>query len=127
MLPVRLRVCGQDTIAQLLKKTRTSMYGALAHSKVPFDVLLEELKVPRSSTSSPLFQVLLNYTLGIREMSTFASCEMDMVGVEDARSGCDLVVSIVETAGQDTALSFTMPPSLYLDQDCARLLDIYVG
>ncbi|QMW35874.1 hypothetical protein G4B84_011403 [Aspergillus flavus NRRL3357] len=109
----------------LLKKTRTSMYGALAHSEVPFGVLLEELKVPRSSTSSPLFQVLLNYTLGIREMSTFASCEMDMVGVEDARSGCDLVISIVETAGQDTALSFTMPPSLYLDQDCARLLDIY--
>jgi hypothetical protein len=52
---------------------------------------------------------------------------MDMVGVEDARSGCDLVVSIVETVGQDTALFFIMPPSLYLDQDCARLLDIYVG
>jgi hypothetical protein len=40
LLPVRLRVCGQDTVAQLLKKTRTSIYGALAHSKVPFDVLL---------------------------------------------------------------------------------------
>ncbi|KAJ5116056.1 Nonribosomal peptide synthetase [Penicillium angulare] len=126
LLPVRLRVCGQDTISQLLKKTRTSIYGALAHSKVPFDVLLEELKVPRSSTSSPLFQVLLNYTLGIRGPSTFASCDMDMVEVEDARTGCDLVVSIVETAGQDAALSFAMPPSLYLDQDCARLLDIYV-
>ncbi|KAJ5272650.1 Nonribosomal peptide synthetase [Penicillium angulare] len=126
LLPVRLRVCGQETISQLLKKTRTSIYGALAHSKVPFDVLLEELKVPRSSTSSPLFQVLLNYTLGIRGPSTFASCAMDMVEVEDAKTGCDLVVSIVETAGQDTALSFTMPPSLYLDQDCGRLLDIYV-
>lgn len=127
LLPVRLRVCGQETISRLLKKTRTSIYGALTHSKVPFDVLLEELKVPRSSTSNPLFQVLLNYTLGIRGPSKFASCAMDMVEVEDARTGCDLVVSIVETAGQDTALSFTMPPSLYLDQDCARLLDIYVG
>ncbi|THC99245.1 hypothetical protein EYZ11_001244 [Aspergillus tanneri] len=126
LLPVRLRLQGQQSFAELLKNTKTSIYGALAHSKVPFGVLLEKLKVLRSSRHNPLFQVLLNYTLGLREMGNLASCQMDMVEIQDAATGCDLVVSIVETVGQDTAISFTMQRSMYLEEDCRRIINIYV-
>lgn len=126
LLPVRTQVNGQECFKDLIKRTRKNIQGALAHSKVPFDILLEELKVPRSSSHSPLFQVLLNYTLGIRKQSKLFECQMEMVEVEDASTSQDLVVSIVETPDEDTALSFTMQKSLYLEEDCRRLTNLYV-
>ena len=126
LLPVRTQVNGQERFSDLIKRTRKNIYGALTHSKVPFDILLEELKVPRSSSHSPLFQVLLNYTLGIQKQSRLVGCQMEMVEVEDASTSQDLVVSIVETPDEDTALSFTMQKSLYLAEDCKRLTDLYV-
>ena len=126
LLPVRTQVNGQERFNDLIKRTRKNIHGALAHSKVPFDILLEELKVPRSSSHSPLFQVLLNYTLGIQKQSKLVGCQMEMVEVEDASTSQDLVVSIVETPDEDTALSLTMQKSLYLEEDCRRLTKLYV-
>jgi amino acid adenylation domain-containing protein/thioester reductase-like protein len=126
LLPLRFQVQGQSSFSELIKQTRTGIHGALAHSKVPFDVLLEELNVSRSSTHNPLFQVLLNHTLGFSEQATLAGCQMDIVEIEDASTACDLVVSIVETPGQDTAISFTMQKSLYLEEDCNRIISLYV-
>ena len=126
LLPVRTQINGQERFDDLIKRMRKNIYGALAHSKVPFDILLEELKVPRSSSHSPLFQVLLNYTLGIQKQSKLVGCQMEMVEVEDASTSQDLVVSIVETPDEDTALSFTMQKSLYLEEDCRRLTNLYV-
>lgn len=126
LLPVRTQVNGQERFKDLIRRTRKNIYGALAHSNVPFDTLLEELKVPRSSSHSPLFQVLLNYTLGIQKQSKLVGCQMEMIEVEDASTSQDLVVSIVETPDEDTALSFTMQKSLYLEEDCRRLTNLYV-
>ncbi|PNY25599.1 Nonribosomal peptide synthetase [Tolypocladium capitatum] len=126
LLPLKLKVSTNDSFAQLVRDTRNTTYGALAHSKMPFDALLQELDVPRSVTHNPLFQVLINYTIGIAEINKFAGCDMDMVEIEDARTACDLVVSIVETPGKDTAISFTMPLSLYLGEDCSRIIELYV-
>ena len=126
LLPVRTQINGQERFNDLIKRTRKNIYDALTHSKVPFDILLEELKVPRSPGYSPLFQVLINYTLGIQKQTKLVGCEMEMVEVEDASTSQDLVVSIVETPDDDTALSFTMQKSLYLEEDCKKLTKLYV-
>ncbi|KAH8709939.1 Polyketide synthase-nonribosomal peptide synthetase [Beauveria bassiana] len=126
LLPVKLRLQSDETFAQLIKRTRNSVYGALSHSNIPFDALLRKLNVPRSPSHNPLFQVLINYTMGIGQVNKLASCQMEMVEIEDAKTACDLVFSIVETPGQDTAISFTMPRCLYLDEDCSRFINLYV-
>lgn len=126
LLPIRTRMNGQERFDDLIKCMRKNIYGALARSKVPFDILLEELKIPRSSSHSPLFQVLINYTLGIQKQRKTFRCQIEIVEVEDASTSYDLVVSIVETPDEDTAPSFTMQKLLYREEDCKGLTNLYV-
>ncbi len=42
LLPLRFHTTAEDTFEHVLKMTRDTTYTALQHSKVPFQVLLDE-------------------------------------------------------------------------------------
>ncbi|KAE8378016.1 hypothetical protein BDV26DRAFT_281393 [Aspergillus bertholletiae] len=62
LLPLRFEQAGADeTFGDAISEARSMAYAAIQHSNLPFDVLLEELQIPRSSTHSPVFQVFMDY------------------------------------------------------------------
>lgn len=120
MLPLRASLQPTDTFTNTIVKARTGIYAGLAHSSIPFDVLVDSLSFPRSATESPLFQVLFSYTPGVRKESMLGDVKMDMFQIADARSAWDLQVSVTE------AVAFSAQKYMYREEDIRRMMTRYV-
>lgn len=60
-LPLRFSVQSTSPFSSLARQTRDLMYDALANSRAPLATVIDHIKVPRSGTHHPLFQVALHY------------------------------------------------------------------
>jgi amino acid adenylation domain-containing protein len=57
---IRSAVCGgREAVSEFLARTRTRCIDALMHQATPFDRLVDELKIERDVSRSPLFQAML--------------------------------------------------------------------
>ncbi|WP_280630365.1 condensation domain-containing protein [Burkholderia pseudomallei] len=57
-LALRLDLSSEPTVGELLKRTKAQVLSAQAHQDLPFDQVVERVKLPRSTAHPPLFQVM---------------------------------------------------------------------
>ena len=125
LLPLRFHVDGRQSFTSLAQRTRDKTLEALAHSQLPFDVLLDELKIPRSTTHNPLFQVLMNYKMGSNRSVHLGECQAESFGFEDARNPFDLQFDVENATDGTTSITVTTQSHLYSDADLSTVLKIY--
>jgi amino acid adenylation domain-containing protein len=57
---IRTRLSGDLPFTDLLARVKTSMLGALSHSEIPFELLVNEVIEERDPSRAPLFQVSIS-------------------------------------------------------------------
>ncbi|KAK5635444.1 hypothetical protein RRF57_011156 [Xylaria bambusicola] len=124
LLPLLLKAQPNETFASTLKRIRSKAMTAFAHSKVPFDVIVNELGVPRATTHSPLFQTLVNYRPGIAERRDFCDCSSKVVSFEQGQAAYDLSLDVIESPGECRVI-VAGQSALFAPEDVELLKDMY--
>lgn len=125
LLPLRFRAEAAQSFASLAQQARDKAFQALSHSQLPYDVLLDELKVPRSTTHNPLFQVLMNYRMGSVAQVPLGECLAESVDFQDASNPFDLQFDIESSVDGTTLITISTQEYLYSDADLSTLLKVY--
>lgn len=125
LLPLRFALDGNLSFEDLLGRTLQVAFEALEHSRVPFDVMLDSLNLPRSTTQSPLFQVLLNYKMGSTSNITMTGFEAHLMKFEDASNPYDLIFDIEEQLDGTTLVGLKSQSYLYSQRDLSMILGAY--
>ncbi|KAI2621838.1 amino acid adenylation domain-containing protein [Hypoxylon sp. NC1633] len=121
LLPLCFRTALGTPFVKLLDETRDKAYSALANSRLPFQVLLNELNVARSATCTPIFQCFIDYRSGHREKTTWADCSLEMLTFQASKLAYDVALDIIDDPKGDSLIMFIVRKDLYSDND-ARFL-----
>lgn len=127
LLPVRFRLQKDQSFGDLAKATSQKMFAALSNSKVPFDLVLDALKVPRSADHTPLFQVAVNYRMGALLQRPLGDCMLNIASADDAKNPYDISFGITETTFGSSLLELTTQKCLYSGEASELLMDMYVN
>lgn len=126
LLPLRLQLQQDERFESIAHRTRDTVLAALSNAGVPFEMLLDQLRVPRHSTHHPLFQVIINYRLGVPSHSPLGDGKIEWTGAMAARNSYDLGVEVSDTPRGACILSFTTQRSMYSAVDTQRLMKWYL-
>ncbi|KAI4158636.1 MAG: hypothetical protein L6R39_000491 [Caloplaca ligustica] len=125
LVPLRVNCDTDKVFSQTLKEVQQKSQQVFAHSRVPFDILLSELNVPRSSAYTPLFQAFMNYRQGIRQMRSFCGCDCEGKLVGGGQVAYDISVDITENPGGEALVSLSLQQDLYDQVHAETLLGSY--
>ncbi|PSR84131.1 hypothetical protein BD289DRAFT_453499 [Coniella lustricola] len=123
----------QATFGAAIEDAREKANQALEYSALPFDLLLDELSVPRSNSWAPIFQIFIDYRLvpgsasgGSSQQRKWAGCTVSDETWFPSRSGYDVVLEIKEDANE-TSLQVHVQRSLYDAQGAELFMNSFVS
>ncbi|KAI8942360.1 hypothetical protein NX059_000436 [Plenodomus lindquistii] len=120
LLTLKFSRMSKQTFGDAIVEARNTAYGALAHSRLPFDILLKELNVPRSSSYNPFFQTFFDYRQQTSDRQTWCNCRFDLDQLHPGRTGYDIALDVADL-GSNVHLTFRVQKGLY-DETAANLL-----
>ncbi|KAF5710356.1 polyketide synthase [Fusarium mundagurra] len=126
MLPLRFNVQKDTKFSDLVTKTAQHYRTAQPNMGVPFHVILDKTNVPRESTSTPLFQVAMNYRQGNFSKIPLGGSNLEFKDGFDAQSPYDLAFSV--TPNSDTTyVQVVAREDLYTKEGTDTLLSAYLA
>jgi amino acid adenylation domain-containing protein/non-ribosomal peptide synthase protein (TIGR01720 family) len=100
---LRTRLDGQTRVDELLQAIKETALGAQAHQDLPFERLVEALKLERSLSHTPLFQVMYNHQPHVADMasvSTASGLELGSIDWQSRTTQFDLTLDTWEKGGK---------------------------
>ncbi|ENH70099.1 Lovastatin nonaketide synthase [Fusarium oxysporum f. sp. cubense race 1] len=126
LLPLRFDIQKDVKFSDLVMRTALHYRTAQANMGVPFDVILDKANVPRESTSTPLFQVAMNYRQGNFSKIPLGGSNLKFKDGFDAQSPYDLAFSV--TPNNDTTyVQVVAREDLYTREGTETLLSTYLA
>ncbi|KAF6805807.1 hybrid pks-nrps protein [Colletotrichum sojae] len=125
IVPVRVGVAKTETFESLCNKSSAKILSSLGNAAVPLDALLDELQVPRTARHSPIFQVIINYRLGILGLDSIGEAELKYVRSRSSGNPYDLGVNITDAPDGTCLLHFAVQDALYSREAAQAILDCY--
>ncbi|WP_347901178.1 amino acid adenylation domain-containing protein [Pseudomonas purpurea] len=100
---LRVQLNGQTRVDALLRDVKEAALGAQAHQDLPFEQLVEALKLERSLSHTPLFQVMYNHqphVADITAVTTASGLQLSAVDWQGRTTQFDLTLDTYERGGQ---------------------------
>src|SRR5215470_13409805 len=123
-LPLRTKLSGDPTFAEIISRAKETALGAYAHQDLPFEKLVEELRPERNLSHSPLVQVffvLQNAPADVRQLEALGMKAVPS-GIKTVKG--DLYLSMAETAdGLEGRLEYNT--DLFDAATAERLLGVF--
>jgi non-ribosomal peptide synthetase component F len=105
-LAIRVRVEPHATLATLVGRVRDALLEAQAHQAYPFDSLVQDLKLPRTSNRNPLFDVMAVMQDAVRPEFRAPGVRGVEYPVTMSSTLCDLTFHFTRQTGTRLALEF---------------------
>ncbi|MFD5750499.1 amino acid adenylation domain-containing protein [Streptomyces sp. NPDC127033] len=99
-LALRIDLSGSPTGAALLHRVRGALRGALRHSDLPFERVVELVNPPRSPAYSPLFQTMFAWVPSLRGLLELPGVTAEPLDIPYAPAKFDLVLALTEEDGR---------------------------
>jgi hypothetical protein len=128
MLVLRTKISGDLSFNELLAQVRDTTLGAYAHQDVPFERLVDALRVERGAGHHPLFQVVFTTQNILPEENPDSSAqpqgEMRPFGIDIVSTPYDLILDTGEM-GDRIGGSLSYNVDLFEDETAAGLVQLY--
>ena len=100
VLPLRMDLSGSLSFTELLARVRNATMEAQSHKALPFEKLVEELRLERSLSHAPVFQVALNAERISMSPPEIPGLLLDELDFDPGTARLDLTLDITETPQQ---------------------------
>ncbi|KAK2007223.1 AMP-binding enzyme [Colletotrichum eremochloae] len=130
LLPLRFQSTHNKSFSDIAQDTKKKVQSAIAHSALPFGLLLSnmgKLGLRRSAEHSPVFQAFVDYRQGAREQQPFGDCHLDAHFWHGTKAAYDISLDIVDYKEVPTYIRLAVQDSLYSKADAELLMDSYMN
>ncbi|MFB4394931.1 MULTISPECIES: condensation domain-containing protein, partial [unclassified Pseudomonas] len=100
---LRNAVDGQLEVGAFLQQVKAVVLGAQAHQDLPFEQLVEALRLERDASRTPLFQVMYNHQPEVADIGSYALASglaLEQVHWQGRTTQFDLTLDTFEKGGQ---------------------------
>lgn len=127
LLPLRFKSSQPNpAFTTMLKEARAKGYAALAHSKVPFNTILEDLDVPRTSSHNPLFQAFIEFRQANKVTAAEFETDQPQNSTSYSKTAYDITLNVLEDHAGDLTVSIGTQDTLYSEEATGLILRSYV-
>ena len=126
LLPLRLSMALSRPLSSLVKETKSKVLSALAHSSVPFDVILDDVGVRRSPTQSPPFQAFIDYR-HVDEVQPFGKGQLKGKEYALSKTPYDIMLDIIDAPIGAAYINMMTQEDLYTAEEAHLLLSCYIS
>ncbi|KAL5357558.1 putative hybrid PKS/NRPS enzyme EqiS-like protein, partial [Aspergillus floccosus] len=129
LLPLRFKSPHSSTMTfgDAVKEARSTAYAALGNSRLPFNALLDNITVERSSTHHPLFQVFLDYRPGIPESWQLGDVDVQRLDWSYGKNAYDISLDIMENTNGTAVITINTQEYLYGQPEVEILMKVFVN
>lgn len=124
---LRLPYDGKKTFVSALETAKQISSEASLHSEVPFDVLLDHLKVERNPAFSPVFQTFINYRPRTDESRPFGSTTLTGVEYESGKTPYDIMLDVFDGQSDESRVEISLQKYLYSEDTVETLARSYLS
>ncbi|MCE9672538.1 amino acid adenylation domain-containing protein [Myxococcus stipitatus] len=121
-LVMRVDLGGRPSFTTVLERVREVVLDAFAHQDLPFDLLVEELKPPRTLGYNPLFQVVFSWTREVDGPAPTSGPQVQPLDFEITTSRFDLNL-FAEDRGDRLTLRLVFNRDLFERETIQRYAD----
>ncbi|HEX2095542.1 MAG TPA: condensation domain-containing protein, partial [Longimicrobiaceae bacterium] len=124
-LAIRTELGGDPSFRELLRRVRDAVFDDYANQDLPFERIVEELRVERSLSYNPIYQVLFVLHNFPRPHGGFAGLEIHPLETLHRKSKLDLALSLVED-GRGLHGGWEYSTELFDTETIVRLTDHFL-